>query len=431
MNGAHTSLALEQAPPISVPFRFFLAAPVFLLAAGGLMLANGPELLASRWHPATLALVHLLTLGFLATSMAGALMQMLPVVAGAPIAFPRTVAGLVHLPLMAGTLWLARGLDRADAHDIRLAMAALTLACGVLLLACGHSLLHSPVRHATVRAMRLALLALTATAGIGIALAAVRVGMLNLALLPWTSLHAQWGLIGWVGVLVMGVSWQVIPMFQLTPAYPAAVTRWFGGVIYAALTLDSATPWLASAPAAWITTGTHGVLVTCLASYALVTLRLQAARRRKLPDVSLQFWRIGMASLLAAALLWLAGQVTSIGDDPRYPIALGMLYLAGFAISVVNGMLYKIVPFLVWFHLQSHPARRNTAPGMKLVIADSDSRRQLRLHTIALLLLFASLGWPVLAHVAGFTFVLSAGWLWWNLLQATRMYIRLAAGSPG
>lgn len=431
MNGTHTSLALEQAPPVSVPFRFFLTAPAFLLAAGGLLLASSPELLASRWQPATLALVHLLTLGFLATSMAGALMQMLPVVAGAPIALPRTVAWLVHLPLLAGTLWLARGLERADAHDIRLAMGALALACGVLLLACGHSLMHSPVRHATVRAMRLALLALAATAGIGIALAAVRGGMLNLPLLPWITLHAQWGLIGWIGILVMGVAWQVIPMFQLTPAYPAAVTRWFGGTVWAALALDSVTPWLAPAPAAWITAGTHGVLAACLACFAVVTLRLQAARRRKLPDVSLQFWRIGMACLLAAALLWLAGQVTAIGDDPRYPVALGMLYLAGFAISVVNGMLYKIVPFLVWFHLQSHPDRRNSAPGMKQVIADLAARRQLRLHTAALLLLFASLGWPVLAHAAGLVFVLSAGWLWWNLLQATRMYVRLTAGKPG
>ena len=36
-----------------------------------------------------------------------------------------------------------------------------------------------------------------------------------------------------------------------------------------------------------------------------------------------------------------------------YGMLLGVLMIVGFAMSVINGMLYKIVPFLVWFHLQS------------------------------------------------------------------------------
>jgi len=43
----------------------------------------------------------------------------------------------------------------------------------------------------------------------------------------------------------------------------------------------------------------------------------------------------------------------------------GLLFLIGFAVSVVTGMLYKIVPFLAWFHLQARlgykPASRACA----------------------------------------------------------------------
>ena len=58
-------LPFEQAPPVSLPLRFFLTAPLFLLAAAGLIVLS-PDALASRWTPQALALTHALTLGFLA-----------------------------------------------------------------------------------------------------------------------------------------------------------------------------------------------------------------------------------------------------------------------------------------------------------------------------------------------------------------------------
>ena len=70
-------LSLEQAPPFSVPLRFFLTAPWFLVLAAALILWEGPGIFASRWLPATLALTHLLVLGFMAQVMLGALLQIL------------------------------------------------------------------------------------------------------------------------------------------------------------------------------------------------------------------------------------------------------------------------------------------------------------------------------------------------------------------
>ena len=71
------SLSFEQAPPISVPFRFFLTAPLFGVAAGLLLIWFGADALASRWNAPTLALTHLLTVGFMLEAMCGALLQIL------------------------------------------------------------------------------------------------------------------------------------------------------------------------------------------------------------------------------------------------------------------------------------------------------------------------------------------------------------------
>jgi hypothetical protein len=81
-------LSFEKAPPLSAPLRFFLTAPLFSLAAGLLLLGAGPDLLASRWMPGLLAATHLITVGFMLQVMLGALIQILPVVAGANLSNP-------------------------------------------------------------------------------------------------------------------------------------------------------------------------------------------------------------------------------------------------------------------------------------------------------------------------------------------------------
>ena len=89
-------LSYDQSPPIAAPFRFFLTAPVFGILAGLLLLWEGPDMLAARWTPGVLALTHLMTIGFMLQVMLGALIQILPVVAGANLTQPIRLAAAVH-----------------------------------------------------------------------------------------------------------------------------------------------------------------------------------------------------------------------------------------------------------------------------------------------------------------------------------------------
>ena len=61
------------------------------------------------WTPEALALTHLITVGFMLQVMLGAMLQILPVVAGANMARPRRLATLVHLAITLGGLLLAAG----------------------------------------------------------------------------------------------------------------------------------------------------------------------------------------------------------------------------------------------------------------------------------------------------------------------------------
>ena len=415
-------LSLSQTPPLTVPAPYLLAAPWFVVAAG-LWLAVAPDAFAGRWSPVLLGVTHLITLGFLAMAMLGAFQQLLPVLLGVPLGRPRALAWSVFLPLALGTLLLATGLGLTQKGLLLGALGLLGAALGVFLWRGGRALLRAPTVPGTTPAMRAALLALAVTITLGLHLAGGHAG--GGVTRQLTDVHLAWGLVGWVALLVAGVAYQVVPMFQITPEYPRALVRWWVPVLLGALVSWSVVraliPAWAAAPA-WLA-------ALALVAFAVITLRLQMRRRRSLPDVTVEFWRLGMLCLLGAVALWLARPW--IGG---YDVLVGVLFVAGFAMSVVSGMLYKILPFLVWLHLNNRlhehpPGQRGRIPTMKQIIGEAPARRQYRAHALAVALLCAASVWPVVARPAGLALALSGVLLGVNLAGAIGVYRRTRAGT--
>jgi hypothetical protein len=418
-----TGLSYEQAPPFDVPLRFFLTAPWFLLLAAALVLWQGPAIFSSRWLPATLALTHLLTLGFMAQIMLGALLQILPVVVGVVVPRPRLMAALIHIPLTLGALALPIAFLSGRPFWFHPALGLLGLSFGVALIVIHLALWRAPVVSGTVVALRCALGALLVTVGLGLSLGCYFGWGLNLPVIALTHVHAAWGLVGWTALLVAGVAYQVVPMFQITPPYPSWFVRGFAPLMAALLVV-----WSAFALGGWETAAllTGAALVVGIALFALITLYLLAQRRRKVGDVTLDYWRISMASLLTGALLWLATRlVPALASAPQVELLLGILLIFGFAVAVINGMLYKIAPFLAWFHLQAQLFRRAKVPNMKQLLPEARIRRQWWVYLVALLLLLgAAIDPAVFTYPAALASGVTAVWLGVNLWSVWRIYRR-------
>ena len=416
-------LKLEQAPPISVPFRFFLTAPLFLLAAAAVLLWRGPEVFESRMTPAALAVAHLYTLGFMTMVMTGAMMQMLPVLAGAPIPRPEAVGSVTHAALTLGTIALAGGF--LFGQPLLLKAAAVLLATGfaVFIAAVVWALSRISVTHNTVRAVWLAIAGLLVTVSMGLVLVISLGWGITLIDSSLRTLHPGWGLLGWVGLLAVGVAYQVVPMFQITPGYPEPMARYFAGAVFALLALWSLLLW--GEGNGWGSAATP-VAVLLIAGYFLfagMTLSLQQQRRRRLPDVTLNFWRIGMGSLIAGGILWIARATPGADPPDSTELLIGVIALQGFAASIITGMLYKITPFLVWFHLQAMTGAGRMAPNMKKILADGPQRVQLRLHVAALGFCLAAVAWPErLPYAAALVLGIAAVMLLRNLLLVVRAY---------
>ena len=412
-------LKLEQAPPVSAPLRFFLTAPLFALLAALLIAWRGPEMFSSRWTPSLLAATHLLALGFVTMTMLGATMQILPVLAGAPLPAPLALAGFTHAALTLGTLALAGGFLYSDAALMQAAAVLLALGLGVFVFFVWFALARASSLDS---ALALAAVALAVAALLGSALASARGGwMSTLASRVSADLHPAWALAGWVGLLVAAVSVQVVPMFQMTPSYPPTMRRLFSTVVLMLLAAWSVLKWFAPDQVVTLVAGL--ALAAACILFAAVTIELQRRRRRRVADVTLWFWRAGMISTVMASLLW-AARLLGLSSG-EIDIALGVLAIAGAAMSLINGMLYKIVPFLAWFHLQAAGGR---GVHMKMFLAEAPQRRQFALHLAALFLMTgAAWGSAGMIYAAAVCLALSAISLLWNLVSVMNSYRRAHA----
>lgn len=418
----HPNLSFEQAPPISVPYRFFVTAPWFGVAAGLLLAWLGADALVSRWTAGALAATHLLVTGFMLQSMCGALLQFVPVAAGGNVWRPRVLAAIVHPLLVVAALLLSSAFLTSTPVLFRAAAYVFTVALGTYVVVVGLALARTPARGPSLLALRLAIFGLAVTAVLGVTLALSLGDGRNLPLVEITQVHAAWGLGGWALMLVMGVSYFVVPMFQLTPPYPARLAWALPPGMILVLVLWSSQ--LNGVVAVWQKAVLFaGILLAAL--YAAVTLVLQGRRRRKVTDPTLLFFRgaMGCLLLIAASNLWFVFD-TDVGTDPRAIVWLGLLAIPGVFVSVISGMLYKIMPFLNWLHLQRIGGLGVAPPNMREMIAETAMLGQMRLHFAGLALLLLSVPLPALMRPAGLMFAASCAWLGVNLAGGVRAYLR-------
>ncbi len=393
----HDGLRLDQAPPLSIPARFFATIPVTFLAIGLLLLWHGGAALTTRWAAPTVALTHLLTLGLAAMAMIGALYQMIPVVAGVPV----TQIGLakpVHALLVVGLTALVSGLLAPTQWIFHVAQWTLGGALAGFLLPVALATMRAPTKSPTVTGMRMALAAAITLLILGLLLAwqyASGVYSPHRPLLLTT--HALVGTLGWVGTLVVAVSWQVLPMFYLCAPPSSRAQNSFLIIIAASLglavlaTLASVVglplgPLPPQQLVAWLALPAGAVV---WGAAPLFTLRALRKRKRPRKDASLRFWFGSQVAAIATA----AGVLLTLAiDDERALLATAWVAAVGWAAGTIHGMLTRIVPFLVWFHRFSALVGLQSVPPMNRLWPDRWARAGSWAHATLLLLGLAAIG---------------------------------------
>lgn len=417
-------LAFDEAPPLMLVLRSFLLAPWFLAASGAVLMVAGPGAWADRYTPGLLAATHLVTIGFLLLTATAAVFQLVPVVAGIGLPYAATLLPVIRWTLALGAVFLATAFLGHRPLFFALAMIPLALAAAVFTVSALAALWRLP-KQQTMTPMIHAILMLGVALIFGLIMAGERAAGAPVSV-RLLDAHPLWALAGGTFVLWAAVAAQVLPMFQGVRPWPASISLALGplilGLLLAMLAADA---WTGSALRIILRVALAAVVAT-VGAHAAYRLHTRSRRRA---DAMTVFWFMGLAALTGAALTGgLMG--ADVVTGPRGPLVFGFLALAGAAVSVIDGMLYKIVPFLIWLHLQHRPGA--TRVLMSSAIGERAIQRHAALHAAALALGLAAIAWPrPLALVAGAAWMADGALLGANLLMALVFYQRQSRAAAG
>ncbi len=402
----------------SIPFRFFVAAGVYHLVFWFYFLVNASALPAYAGGPGpVLTGIHLLTLGVLVMTAVGAALQLLSVATMQPFK-ALWLCRLISWLMIPGVALLTWGMFNLDYY---------TLISGVTMVALALIFFSVLIISNLISAPNIGVI--TAYSWVAI-LALVLVVLLGLALsldyfYPLTSQHRQLGIThmvlagyGFMGMLSMGFSYILIPMFSLSPAPDSKIG--YAGFVFCTLALLIAVlntffnqPWL------YIKAVNLGIIGSGIYLFGMYQSLKQRMRKRLEASFKLIYvsWFLLIVSLLLAAALAL-GVIR--------PAVFGVVLLVGWLLTFLLAVLQRIVPFLASMHSSKNK-------GKTLMVSQLTHQKALNVcnisHPTAFILLFAGvcLNMTVLIQLASLAGIVAAGALLYFLLFAVRRTLQVSA----
>lgn len=383
-------LTTQNSPPFNAPLRFFLTAPLFGIALGLLLMFHPDTIFTSRWFPETLAAVHLCTIGFMLQIMLGSLIQILPVLAGAVIKKPVAISTIVHALLNVGAVFLIIAFLKQNNILMISAIILLFLSAVIFLIAVIFAFRHTKTTTAPILGLKFAIIALFFVLTLGVLLGGTQSVFIYLDK-AWTNLHAAWGLIGWGAILLISVAFVVVPMFQLTPNYPNKFMWILPAALFSLLILLTANTFF---DLKIINSILIVLMLAGLSAFVIFSLKLQQKRRRARRDPTFYAWAFGFwVSIIAFAFLIL--HFLFFEDLEKYQIPLNATIMILYAfVAFICGMLFKILPFLSWLHLQNIALGKYKIPAMNHYLSEKEAYIQICIYFVSAIFLFLSIFIP-------------------------------------
>lgn len=357
--------------PPSIPFRFFSVAVVFHVFMWLGLLVGADESVGFRGGLGpTLSVIHLLALGILVTTAIGASVQLLPVATRRTLhaVWPIKLVFWITIP---GMIALTAGMYTARLNI--LIPGAITVGVGLLLF--GSLLADNLLRASSLPVVGAygwaALVALLFLALLGVTLAINE----NAGILPdhgaVALAHLVLGGFGFMGLLVIGFSHVLVPMFALASAPPKRISFMNFAIAVIAIALGTLGALIGSREV--LATATLIGLFAAAMHLWLMFRVLKTGMRKRL-GLSFVLVRAAWIMLPATLLIGLAALYGFAGANG--PTLFGFMLLFGWLLTFLFAILQRIMPFLASMFLPP-PARGGTA-----IVAELSGAPALRLHAI-------------------------------------------------
>lgn len=414
-------LSVDQAPPISAPLRFFLTAPIFGVIAGILILLSDTLSLTNRYSIDAIIITHAITIGVFSFVMFGALTQMLPVLTGTKIFKVKLVTSISHIMIVIGLLSMIVGLKFTINELTTLSYITLGGGFMLMILSIANALREVKNFTATVKGMTASLIFAFFITILGVMMlfeyASGSVGERHHI---YANIHSVWAIFGFCGLLIIGVAFQVLPMFYVAPHFKrfckkrVVVLISVGLIIW--LILNSLYDEYTLYAKLWIA-------IFFWAFATTVWLKFNK-RKRPVSDVTVWYWRAASIFLTLGSFLWIFDEFFK----HEYIVMVAILIGGGFTLSIMIGMLYKIVPFLVWFHLNGMGYMK--IPTINEMIDKDLARIQFVLLILSIIGFIFAFYMPKLLVPSASFFIISMLILEYNILAPAFVYRKTIKTKP-
>lgn len=366
VSGSITGLGAKTVSSIAPPLAFMVTGVAALLSAA-VWLTDQPEILASyHYSPNAVAITHLFVLGWLCSIVMGAMCQLVPVALETKLYSERLIF-LQFACHVAGFLGMVLAFHSWNMKFVGWFGSIFAAGICLFIYNIARTLLRIPKWNLVAFSVASALVWVLLTISAGLLIAAAKTGhadfMFRFNPMGAMHTHAHLGVIGFFMMLIVGVSYKLIPMFTLsevqnkTRATASILLLNIGlaGSLFSILFQSILKPVFAL------------VVIVALAIYGWEIIAILRARKRRALDWGVRYFLTAIAflaplSLLAFVLSW-----------PRLPLnaftgqlenTYGCLGLIGVVTLAVIGMLYKIIPFLVWFGAYSKHIGKARVPAL-------------------------------------------------------------------
>jgi len=360
---ATPNLAGMRAEAVRLPLCFVLTGVLSLLVSGAVLLAQ-PDLLAMyHYTPHLIAITHLFVLGFICSIVMGAMYQLVPVTLETQLFSEKLVLFqfAAHVIGFVGMVWAFWNFNLAL---VGVFGSVLTLGVGLFVFNLAWTLAKVKRWNTIKFGITSALIWLSATVAAGLFVTASKFWTF-FAFQPLAAMHAHahLGVIGVFVLMIVTVSYKLVPMFTLSELQSERRAWASVALINIGLVGTFITVWFQESFKPLFALVTIGGFVL----YGWEMVAILRARNRRVLDWGMKYFltAIGLLvplAILALALTWSGLPVNAV--TMQLESVYGLLGLFGLVGLAILGMLYKIVPFLVWFHSYSRHIGRAKVPAL-------------------------------------------------------------------
>jgi len=406
--------------PPSIPFRFFASAAIFHVLMWVALFVGANQSTSFRGGPGpALAAVHLLTLGVLTATAVGASVQLLPVATRRSLAAVWPIK-LVFWLFVPGLTLLVFGMYITEMAALIFGAVMTTLGLLLFAVLLADNLWRARSIPVVAAYGWAALACLVLLVAFGIAL----VGDYQLGGLPnhggIALAHMILGGFGFMGLLALGFSHVLVPMFALASA-PARKPSIAGLVLAVTAILLGSLGALADDTSMLAGASLFGLGAAAI--HLWLMLRVLKTGMRKRLGFSFLLIRGAWAMLPATLLVGLASLYGYAG--PNGPTLFGLFLLVGWLLTFLLGILQRILPFLASMHVSN--AAGAAPPLMSELTAATPLKLHVACHGLALGLLAASIATDMIVLTQiGSAIGLIGGlsFTWFTLDVARRIFSR-------